>query len=251
MIRGLYTSATGMITLQKKLENVSNNLANIETGGFKKQVLIARAFDNVTISNRANSQDGRLSPIGTMQLGVMVDDIYTDFEQGLFKETNNPLDMAIDGVGFFTVQLPNGEYAYTRDGGFTLDEEGRLTAGNGYLVLDRNLNSITVGTEDFQVGSDGTIVLPDGQSVQLNIVTFQDLQALHRLGENMYAIAAGAPVPAGDYVVRQGFLEQSNVNPLDELVRMIEISRSFESNQKAIQSIDETLDKAVNEIGRL
>ena len=221
MIRGLYTSATGMITLQKKLENVSNNLANIETGGFKKQELIARAFDDVNIANRSNSPDGRLRPIGTMQLGVMVDDIYTDFEQGLLKETNNPLDMAIDGEGFFTVQLPNGEYAYTRDGGFRLDSEGRLTAGNGCLVLDRDLNSITVGTEDFQVTGDGTIVLPGGRRVQLNIVTFLDLQALHRLGENMYAVAAGAPAPADQYVVRQGFLEQSNVNPLDELVKLI------------------------------
>ncbi|MDD3613457.1 MAG: flagellar basal-body rod protein FlgF [Eubacteriales bacterium] len=251
MIRGLYTAATGMIVQERKMENVSQNLANVDTVSFKKQEVLARAYNNVTISNRASSPNNQRAPIGQMQLGVIVDDIHTDFEQGVLDKTGKALDLAIDGQGFFTILLPNGQEAYSRDGSFAVSRDGLLTTKNGYPVLDRQLQPIYVGREDVAIDERGRIRLMDGTSVQLNIVDFPDLQTLNKLGENMYRVEAGQPIEAEDFVLRQGFLEQSNINPLDELVKMIEISRSFESNQRVIQSLDDTLGKAANEVGRL
>lgn len=250
MIRGLYTSAMGMIVQQKRQENVSNNLGNIETNGFKKQELIARAFDQVAVKNRANASN-QLSSIGDIHLGVMVDDLYTDFEQGILEETSNPLDFAIQGEGFFTIELPNGELAYTRDGSFQMNQNGQLTTKQGYLVLDNNLQGISLENQEIQVDENGIITSSNGQTTAFNIVNFPDGQALHRLGENMYTVEGGQVVGANGYSIKQGFMEKSNVNPLEELVKMIEITRSFESNQRAVQSIDETLGKAVNEVGSL
>ncbi|SJZ52375.1 flagellar basal-body rod protein FlgF [Garciella nitratireducens] len=251
MIRGLYTSAMGMITQQKRQENVSNNLANIETNGFKKQEIIAKAFDQMIVKNRAKISENILSPIGKIHLGVMIDGVYTDFEQGPLEETSHSLDLAIQGGGFFTIELPNGQLAYTRDGSFQINENGQLITKQGYLVLDHNLQSISLENERVQIDKNGSITSDSGQKFILNIVNFQNGQDLHRLGENLYILEGGQTVPAENYLIKQGFLEKSNVNPLEELVKMIEITRSFESNQRVIQAMDETLGKAVNEIGRL
>ncbi|HZK34594.1 MAG TPA: flagellar hook-basal body complex protein [Bacillota bacterium] len=251
MIRGLYTAATGMIVQERKMENVSQNLANVETGAFKRQEVLARSYDNVNISNKANSPDNRRAPIGQLQLGVMIDDVHTDFDQGQLNQTNKPLDLAIDGDGFFTILLPNGQHAYSRDGSFTVNREGLVTTKKGYPVLDTQMRGIYVDTEDIAIDERGLIRLADGSTAQLNIVDFPEIQTLDKLGENMYTVGVGQLVQADEFILRQGFLEQSNINPLDELVKMIEISRSFESNQRVIQSLDETLGKAVNEVGRL
>lgn len=257
MIRGLYTSAMGMIVQEKRQANVSQNLANVETTSFKKQELIARAFDEVGVKNkRGNSQNSRLQPIGSLHLGVQIDDLYTDFQQGIPQETNKNLDFAIEGEGFFTIQLPSGNIAYTRDGSFRINEAGQLSTKQGYLVLGRNpysgnLSPIELTTEDIQVDRTGMITLPNGQNHQLNIVSFGDAQSLQRLGENLYLAEGQQPTLSTEYTLSQGFIERSNINPLEEMVKMIEITRSFESNQKVIQSIDETLGKAVNEVGRL
>lgn len=252
MIRGLYTSAMGMIVQEKRQDNVSHNLANIETTSFKQQEIIATASNRMNVLNRANNPGGRLSAIGSMHFGTAIDDQYTDFQQGILQETKRPLDLAIEGEGFFTIQLPNGEQAYTRDGSFRLNALGELTTEEGYLVLSDNGESIMLGTGDVQVDEYGGILLPNGGFTYLGIVTFADTQSLHRIGDNMYTIEAGEePLLGGAYVLKQGFLEGSNVNPLEELVKMIEIARSFESNQRAVQAMDETLGKAVNEVGRL
>lgn len=251
MIRGLYTSAMGMVVQQKRQENISQNLANIETNSFKKQEMIASAFDRVVVKNKANSVDNRLTAIGDMHLGVRVDDLYTDFKQGIVEDTDEPLDFAIEGEGFFTIQLPSGDYAYTRDGSFTLNENGQLTTKQGYLVMADNLESIPLRTEDIQVDSRGMITLPNGQDFALSIVNFAQAQDLQKLGGNLYTIEGGQPIDGNAYTIRQGSLEKSNVNALDELVKMIEVTRSFESNQKAVQAMDDTLGKAVNEVGRV
>ncbi|HHY81533.1 MAG TPA: flagellar basal-body rod protein FlgF [Clostridiales bacterium] len=250
MIRGLYTSAMGMIVQQKRQENVSHNLSNIETNSFKQQELIAEASFQMDVLNRSNNH-GRLSSIGNMHFGVSVDDLYTDFEQGLLKETNNPLDFAIDGEGFFTVRLPNGQEAYTRDGSFRLNENGELVTSEGYQVLGYDGEPIQLGTENVTADNYGGIITQDGRYFSLGIVTFADAQLLHRLGDNLYTIEDGEPMTGGAYTLRQGFIESSNVNLLEEMVKMIEITRNFESNQKVVQAMDETLDKAVNEVGRL
>ena len=257
MIRGIYTSAMGMIVQEKRQANVSQNLANVETNAFKKQKMIAKAFDKVAIKNRDNNISGHpLTSIGEMHLGVEIDDLYSDFEQGVLTETNKSLDFAMDGQCFFTIQLPSGEIAYTRDGSFKINGSGQLTTKQGYLVMGRNtynqnLGSIPLNSEDIQVDTKGLITQANGQNYVLNIASFNDIQALHRMGENIYT-GDGVQVFIGEeYSIRQGFVEKSNVNPLEEMVKMIEITRSFETNQKVVQSMDETLGKAVNEVGKL
>lgn len=257
MIRGLYTGAMGMIVQEKRLNNVSQNLANVETNAFKKQKMIAKAFDRVAIKNRENNPSGHaLTSIGEMHLGVEIDDLYGDFEQGVLTETNNTLDFAIEGQSFFTIQLPSGALAYTRDGSFKINENSQLTTKQGYLVMGRNpynqnLESISLHSEDIKADTRGMINQANGQNYALNIASFNDVQTLERIGENLYT-GGGAQAYMGEqYLVRQGFIEKSNVNPLEEMVKMIEITRSFESNQKVVQSMDETLGKAVNEVGKL
>jgi flagellar basal-body rod protein FlgF len=251
LIRGLYTSAMGMIVQEKRQANISQNLANIQTNSFKQQKVIAAASHRMNVVNRSNDPGGRLTSIGNMHLGTSIDDIYTDFEQGLLKETNNPLDFAIDGEGFFVVQLPDGEEAYTRDGSFRLNENGELVTRDGYPVLDYNGQSIPLETENVTADAYGGIQTQDNRYFSLGIVTFADVQQLHRLGENLYTIEGGEPLAGGACALRQGYIEASNVDPLEQLVKMIEVTRNFESNQKAIHAMDETLGKAVNEVGRL
>ena len=250
MIRGLYTSAMGMIVQEKRQANVSQNLANVETNSFKQQQIIAAASNQMNVLNRSNDPGRRLTAIGSMNFGTAIDDQYTDYRQGILQETKNPLDFAIDGDGFFTVQLPDGQIAYTRDGSFRLNANGELATKQGYLVLGTDGQGIPLGTEDIAADAYGGIAVPDGRYYTLDIVAFADPQALQRLGDNMYTAGGEPPVP-GAYEMKQGFLEGSNVDPLSELVKMIEITRNFESNQKAVQSMDETLGKAVNEVGQL
>lgn len=256
MIRGLYTGAMGMIVQEKRQSNVSQNLANVETPAFKRQMVIAKAFDKVEIKNRENrAGKNELSAIGEIHLGVKIDDLYSDHSQGLLEESNNPLDFAIEGDGFFTIQLPSGEIAYTRDGSFKINEEGKLATKQGYLVMGRNMYSnnledLRVNDENVQVDKEGQITLSNGISYHFNIAHFLENQNLQRVGENIYT-SQEQPYRGDDFAIRQGFKEKSNVNPLEEMVKMIEITRSFESNQKVVQSIDETLGKAVNEVGRI
>jgi flagellar basal-body rod protein FlgF len=251
VIRSLYTGAMGMIVQEKRQESVSNNLSNIETNSFKQQTIIASASFEKSVLNRANDPGNRLTSIGSMHFGISVDDSYINFEQGILKETGRPLDFAIDGEGFFTVQLPNGEHVYTRDGSFRLNAWGELVTKEGLLVLGSEGEPIYLGTEDFTADARGGILTQEGSYATLGIVTFADLQNLQKIGDNLYTLKAGEAEAANNFSLRQGFLEGSNVNALDELVKMIEISRSFESNQRVLQSVDETLGKAVNEVGRL
>ena len=181
-----------MILQEKRQSNISNNLSNIETNAFKKQEIIARAFDRVEVLNRDNGSR-RLTPIGGMHLGVQVDDLYGDFQQGQLKETNETLDFAIEGTGFFTIQLPDGNIAYTRDGSFKVDGNGYLATKQGYLVMARNpisggLESIPLDRDQVQVDDMGRMTLTNGQVYLLNIVDFPDHQQLRRLGENLYVL---------------------------------------------------------------
>jgi len=242
----------GMIVQEKKQANVSQNLANIETPSFKQQELIASASHRMNVLNRANDPAGRrLSSIGSMYFGTSIDDLYTDYEQGVLEETSKPLDFAIEGEGFFTVLLPNGSQAYTRDGSFRLNQNGELVTRDGYPILDINGQTILLGTDDVTADANGVIQTPDNRYYSLRIVSFENMQQLQRMGDNLYVIEDGAPQAATGYSIKQGYIEASNVNPLEELVKLIEITRNFESNQKAIQAMDETLGKAVNEVGKL
>lgn len=251
MIRGLYTAASGLILGERRQENVSNNLANINNNSFKKTLIISKSTNSANISNK----DSKTNSIGSLSIGTEIDEYYLDFSQGNLNVTDNNLDFAINGKGFFVVEGENGERLYTRDGNFKVDNDGRLTTVHGDPVLGVNSNKgneqyIFINESDFKVDSSGRFV--EGNTYNsLLVADFEDLQSLNKTGENLYTTESEAIYNSSNYEVFQGYIEGSNVNPTDEIVNMLETNRHFQTNYKILQQIDEMLGKAVNEVGRL
>jgi flagellar basal-body rod protein FlgG len=208
-----------MNILQKKQENTSANITNVNTPGYKFQDIVQSTMESQEMINYAGGKDAnRRQVLGEFVYGNEIDEIYKNFEQGILQETGNPQDYAIVGNGFFTIQMDDGTIAYTRNGNFKLNDNNELVTMDGYLVLDE-------------------------------ISDFADYQNLTSMGNTLFTSDEAPFVIEGE--VKQGFLESSNVVIVDELVRMIEISREFEANQKLLHAADETLSKAVNEVGRV
>lgn len=257
MIRGLYTAVTGLITGEAKQSTVTNNIANANTIGFKSDDLSIKKFDDVLIQNYDKVVNGQniKTTIGSLSMGSKIDELNTNFAQGTFQATDKTTDFAIDGSGFFTVQRDDGittkDY-YTRSGNFHIDGTGFLVSDSGDKVLGTNkvtnaVEPVYVGSGKLQVESDGNISI-DGQNLyKFNTVDFQDYNSLQKVGDNLFDGAN--PIQNANITVKQNTLEKSNVNVTNEMVNMMTIMRNFESNQKIIQSIDETLGKAVNEVG--
>lgn len=219
MIRSLHTVNRNMNILQKKQENTSANITNVNTPGYKFQDIVQSTMESQEMINYAGGKDAnRRQVLGGFVYGNEIDELYKNFEQGILQETGNPQDYAIVGNGFFTIQMDDGTIAYTRNGNFKLNQNNELVTMDGYLVLDE-------------------------------ISDFADYQNLTSMGNTLFTSDEAPFVIEGE--VKQGFLESSNVVIVDELVRMIEISREFEANQKLLHAADETLSKAVNEAGRV
>ncbi|MFT5871339.1 MAG: flagellar basal-body rod protein FlgF [Clostridium sp.] len=257
MIRGLYTAVSGLITGEAKQSIVTNNLANASTIGFKSENLSIKKFDDVLIQNYdkiVNGQNTR-NTIGSLSMGSKIDDLNTYFTQGLIQTTEKQTDFAIEGKGFFTVQRDNGidnKNYYTRGGNFHVDGQGYLVTDSGDKVLGKSkstsqIEPINVSDGKLQVDKSGNITI-NGQSLyEFNTVDFQDYKSLKKIGDNLFEGAN--PIETANITVRQNALEQSNVNTASEMINMMTIMRNFESNQKVIQAMDETLGKAVNEVG--
>lgn len=256
MIRGLYTAVSGMITQEAKQDVITSNLSNSTTVGFKQDNLAIRRFDDVLLENYDKVVGGKnvRNEIGTLSLGSEVDSVNTNFTQGMIQDTGKPTDFAIDGKGFFTVQrndgINNGQY-YTRDGHFHVNMRGILVNDSGDAVIGRNLATnqlepINVG--DGKLTSDvyGNISINDNKMYKLYTVDFNDYNSIKKMGDNLYQ---GNNAVENNAIVKQNSLEKSNVNVINEMTNMITTMRSFETNQKIIQSLDETLGKAVNEVG--
>lgn len=266
MVKGLYTAHTGMINQMKRLDVVTNNLANSATVGFKKEGATAQSFDNELAFRIKDSSSYNLDVnIGSMTLGVKVGETYTDYSQGSFRETGNGTDFAIGGNGFFAISFTNGEgetsVKYTRDGAFVIDKDGYLRTKDGDYVLNANgaLNSdgsaenyVRVNPNlPFVVNESGQIIQDNEIIGQIGLVDIVNYDYIEKYGENMYQLAEGGAVMAAEGKINQGYLEMSNVNVVKEMVEMITITRAYESNQKLIQTIDSTLEKTVNQIGKI
>jgi len=259
MIRGLYTSGYGMITLNRKMDVVSNNLANVNTNGFKKDGVVFEEFSEVLakrLYDNANRPLNTPQDIGDMALFNDIAEVYTDFTQGSLENTNLNTDFAINGddYAFFAVAVPDGEgnyrEFYTRDGSFKLDDQGRLVTRSGFVVMGENGAIYLEGTE-FNVNSNGQI-FQNGELVDtLRIRKFENPETLRKFGMNLLAVTDETQEGVFNGSVLQGFIERSNVDAVREMVDMITILRSYEANQKMIQYQDSTLDKAVNDIGRV
>lgn len=266
MIKGLYTAYTGMINQMNRMDVLTNNLANSATNGFKKEGATTQSFDSMFSYRIKDSSSFYLNDrLGKVRLGAKIGENYTDHSQGSIRETENNTDFAIGGAGFFAIAFTNkaGESSvkYTRDGAFTLTKEGYLVTKDGDYVLnqrgaentDLNPNNFIRldTTHPFTVDTTGTI-FQDGQLVgQIGVVDVEDYNYIEHYGENMYQLVDGGRVTPANVEVYQGVLEMSNVNVVSEMVEMITVTRAYESNQKVIQTIDETIDKAVNQLGKL
>jgi flagellar basal-body rod protein FlgG len=256
MLRSLWISKTGMEAQQLQLDNISHNLANVATNGYKKSHAVFEdlIYQNLRQSGSATSDQTQL-PSG-LQVGLGVRPVATarDFTQGSLQQTSNTLDVAISGNGFLQVTLPDGTTGYTRDGDMKMDANGQLVTNNGYAIQP----GITIppNAQSISIGADGTVsvTLPGTPTPstlgQLQLANFANPGGLDPKGGNLYAetAASGTPTAAvpgtnGLGTLRQGFVETSNVNVVEELVSMISTQRAYELNSKAIQTSDQMLQR--------
>lgn len=259
MVKGLYTAYTGLRNEQKRLDVISNNIANSNTTGYKKMGVTSQSFDQVLALRVDDDSDPYLAKgIGDVSLGVKIGETYTDFSTGGFRETGGTYDIALEGSGFFTISTTDKSgtehIRYTRDGSFTVTRDGYLVTKDGDFVLGKGNQRIQIpgaDTAEISIDSLGNIFADGVQAGQIQIVDFQNYDALSLYGENMFEALPEAGLVEGTALTRQGYLETSNVNVINEMVTMISITRAYETNQKMMQTIDSTLDKAVNEIGKV
>ncbi|WP_350343514.1 flagellar hook-basal body protein [Proteinivorax tanatarense] len=256
MIRGLQLSSQGMIAQQKKQENIANNIVNANTNGYKKDQSVVGAKPEMFI-HRLNdavmeTSFGRrdLMPgVGGLGTGTIVDETFTNFTQGNIVQTDRNADLALVGEGFFTVQQ-DGETFLTRDGEFNVDSQGNLVTNKGAFVLGQN-GLINVGSDDFTVNEQGQIFVDNELVDSLDITGVENPNSMLKMGENLLQLTDDSVEVGANTIVKQNYLEQSNVNLGEEMVDMISTMRAYEANQKAIHTQDETLGKAVNEIAQL
>ncbi|WP_026486359.1 flagellar basal-body rod protein FlgF [Caldanaerobius polysaccharolyticus] len=249
MIRGLYIAATGMVDQMARMDTISNNLANVNTAAFKKDYNVTRSFPEILMDRQGYTDASLKKPdIGTINYGVWSGGIYTDLSQGSFQKTDNPLDLAIDGNGFFAVQSGN-RVLYTRDGRFTRGSNGLLVTTEGMPVLGVN-GVINLPQGQVTVNPNGDIYVNGNYVDTLRLVDINGGNggAITKFGDNLITGPIGNRPVGG---IRQGYVEASNVNPIEEMVDMIEVTRAYEANQKVITAMDDTLNKAVNEVGRI
>lgn len=258
MVRGLYTAWTGMANEQKRLDVISNNLANSATVGYKKEGVTSQSFDEqltIKIKDKSEPLTGERI-IGSMSLGVKVGEVYTDYSGGSLRETENTFDLAIDGNGFFQVAVTDREgqthLRYTRAGGFHMTSDGYVVNSEGNHLQGES-GDVLVPTDagELLVDIDGSIYA-DGEYVdKISLFDFEEYDYLKKYGDVMYEPVDGATQKDATGLIRQGYTEQSNVNVVSEMVNMIAITRAYEANQKVIQTVDQTLDNAANSIGRV
>ncbi len=262
MIRSLYTAATGMIAQQTQIDVTSHNIANVNTIGYKKnRAEFADLFYQVSEYAGTSTSDTSVSPTGIeVGLGARPTAVTKQFSQGNFKETGNKLDMAITGDGFFQIELPNGQIGYTRNGAFKRDGNGQIVNSDGYKLIPEI--TIPENTTAISIGTDGTISVTQAgetepvQVGKLELANFVNPAGLHALGNNNYinTVASGDPIIStagldGLGQIRQGFVEMSNVQLVEEMTDLITGQRAYEANSKAITTSDEML-QTVNQLKR-
>jgi flagellar basal-body rod protein FlgF len=236
MDRGLYIAASGMLAELARQDQLANDLANTSTPGYKADRSAQSSFADALIVNERTG-----TPIGSLPYGTAISAVRTDMAQGAFKDTGEPLDIALDGDGFFAVKSPAG-VRYTRDGQFSLDAKGTLVNASGYPVLDDKGNPIVItGTAKPIVAPDGTVSVAGKAVATLAVVT---LEGAHKEGDTLFAGKPGNRPK--ETAVRQGFLEASAVNVAQAMVDMITSMRAYESTQRVIHAIDETLGRGIN-----
>lgn len=259
MMRSLDIGATGMQAQQMNVDVISQNIANMTTTGYKRRRADFKdlMYQNITRPGTTSSDAGTIVPAGLqMGLGVRAAGVYRIHEQGTLKVTENPLDLAINGDGFFQIELPSGETAYTRDGVFQVNQDGELVTGMGYLLQPGIV--IPEDATDIEINESGQVFAKIQNQVnmqevgQIELSNFVNPAGLDAIGDNLLleTEASGAPVngnPNEDNFgsIRQGILESSNVNVVEEITNLISAQRAYEMNSKVISASDEMLSTVV------
>ncbi|MFP4168561.1 MAG: flagellar basal-body rod protein FlgF [Desulfonatronovibrionaceae bacterium] len=257
MDNSMYSALFGALTQEHRMDMIANNLSNVDTTGFKKDQssfkdeFIRFASDyadpNMTLQDRVLWPDAKL----LSQTRLSGD--YIDFNQGSLQDTGNPLDLAIDGEGFFRVRTPDGQEAYTRAGSFRINSEtNTLETPQGYTLLGDGGEVEIPENARVTVNGQGQIIADGDVIADVGLVTFEDLRALEKQGENLFRIredAQAQEIPAENARVCQGYLEGSNVEVVREMVNMIDTMRTFESLQKSMTTSKEADDKVIRQVG--
>ena len=254
MVRGLYTAWTGLRNEEKRMDVVTNNMANADTTGYKKIDATSQSFARqLAVKIDDNTEGPNIKRgIGGVALGTKIGETFYDMSQGGFRETGDVYNVAIGGTGFFTIRMTdkegNAHIRYTRDGDFTVTKEGFLQTKDGDSVLDENGNPIQIPNANFvdvAIGQNGDIYADNNYVATIGLTDFESYDFLSSYGENMYEAVEGATQRPADATLTQGYLEMSNVNMVTEMVDMIAITRAYETNQKMVQTIDDILEKTV------
>jgi len=249
MLDGMKLASQGMLAMMAKQDVISNNLANASTAGFSADTLMTTSFSDALTEKMA---DKGFTPVGGVSDGVpkIGVKVATAYQQGAMRATGINTDLAIGGKGFFTIQTPQG-IRYTKNGAFKINEEGYLVTANNEKVLGFN-GPIKVEGDNFQVDDNGVISI-DGKKIdRLRITEFDNMDELVKAGGTNYMPKSPSNIGrvSSDPMIKQGFLEMSNVSTIKEMVAMMDVMRAYELNSKALQTEDQMLAKSVNEVGK-
>lgn len=265
MVTGIDAAARGMMAQQINMDVLANNLANINTTGFKQLLPVFRSVDQAkpeegfgSENEDENQEKTKIKrPFGIISAGCAVDATVVDFNQGSLRKTENSLDFAINGEGFFAVETEEGE-CYTRNGSFTLNEDGNLVTKDGKLILDESGGSITLNLQEssineLKIRDDGTLVLGKQILEKLKVVKFEKPEGLISIGDSLFKPVNEniEPIEAKKYKIEQGFVENSNSNTVETMIKTITATRTYETLAKVLKSAEGTMSKAVNEVGRV
>lgn len=240
MIKGIYTSASGMVPRIKKQEITANNIANVSTPGFKKDTIFTRELSKAETKLRPQKSDWQIP---------MVDQTYTNFAPGVFDRTGNTLDLAIDGDGFFRIELEDGSVALTRAGSFEVSSEGAIQLPGAGLLIGEG-GPIQVGEGQVTIAANGTVEVDGASAGRIVPVTVSDLDQLEKIGSSLFSVPDGLELITVDKAtIQQGYLESANVDIVREMIDMIISFRNYEADSKSVQVQDQSLDHLFNRVG--
>lgn len=278
MFKGFYTVATGMIAQQRKTEILTNNMANANTPGFKADQSTIRSFPDMLLSARGTTniptEKGinslKATEIGALNTGVYLQETLANYTQGTLIETNLTTDIALlngampidqesgqAGTIFFRLEHPEGGEAYTRNGNFTIDGQGYLVNPQGLYVLSDQGERIQLQNEDFQLSQDGRILVDGQQVATLGVAFSANPDVLIKQDNGLFRSIDGEMLPSAygqdgvTFALQQNYIEGSNVDAAQSMTELLTAYRAFEANQKVLQAYDKSMDKAVNEIGKV
>lgn len=242
MVRGIYAAASGMTTQYKKIDVVGNNISNVNTTGYKQKNMTITTFGDELATRTNDAQE-----VGNLPLCAYLDKETTDLSDGTLNFTGLNSDLAVNGNGFFAVD-DNGTLKYTRAGQFTVDEQGYLANPDGLRVLSTESTPIQVGTDNFQVNSDGTVLTPTQTLGRIGLFTSDNVDNITSRRDGYFDINGAV---AADGEIRQGWLENSNTDVVTNIATMMDSQRAFQGSQQAMSVSLSTLDKLVTEIGSM